>query len=457
MDEKYQFIHLSDIHFGLGIRGNSPLYKDIRNEVLRDCKDIANKIGPANAIIITGDIAYSGKDREYESARKWLNELCSAIECPVESIFVIPGNHDVDRDMCEPEIIALHDFLRTAALNNLEGKLTQFQKAERANIMLLEKLRAYLDFARPYSCDFHSLGKLYWTYPIPEINSKRICIVGLNSILVSDPNDSEGNLILGRSQYTTGLERGDDIEYIALLHHPLNWFRDKDDATSYLHSRARIILNGHTHDFYARCVEHENGFKQVESCSGAVTHPGGNYEYHYDWLNISIKDHDELLQLKVKVYPRVWSSTNTKFSAHNVVGGIFKEFLIDLPRPRETSVSIEPVPVTPHHIESLIESSLDNAVDTSIQTNDDPQVEKHYRRIQYLFWQKLEAAQRKQILIDLNIIPEVNDELTQTLERHALDTAKGLNKLHLLWDEVMTYLLEEQQEPNPFKETRKEG
>jgi hypothetical protein len=44
-------------------------------------------------------VAFAGKAAEYDFAYEWLErELCPAAGCMIENVFVIPGNHDVDRN-----------------------------------------------------------------------------------------------------------------------------------------------------------------------------------------------------------------------------------------------------------------------------------------------------------------------------------------------------------------------
>ncbi|MFI5305232.1 MAG: hypothetical protein ACHQYP_10620, partial [Nitrospiria bacterium] len=70
-------------------------------------------------------------------------------------------------------------------------------------------------------------------------------LLGLNSVQVSDKQDAIGNMILGNAQYT--LETQSNVEYVVMLHHPLEWFKDSDIAKTYLNSRARVIIVGHKH------------------------------------------------------------------------------------------------------------------------------------------------------------------------------------------------------------------
>jgi 3',5'-cyclic AMP phosphodiesterase CpdA len=94
------FLHLSDIHFKKTEVGqpDDPNLA-LRSDLIRDVRQMRKEIGkPADGILLTGDIAFAGRAEEYGFAYKWLEEkLCPEAGCEIDGVFVIPGNHDVDR------------------------------------------------------------------------------------------------------------------------------------------------------------------------------------------------------------------------------------------------------------------------------------------------------------------------------------------------------------------------
>ena len=94
------FLHLSDIHFKRTDIGEpDDPNKALRSDIIKDVKRMRQVIGrAADGILLTGDIAFAGHPGEYDFASRWLEEeLCPAAGCKAENVFVIPGNHDVDR------------------------------------------------------------------------------------------------------------------------------------------------------------------------------------------------------------------------------------------------------------------------------------------------------------------------------------------------------------------------
>jgi 3',5'-cyclic AMP phosphodiesterase CpdA len=91
------FLHLSDIHFR---KNTDTLYdasKNLRDELEADAERNSKELGGIHAILVSGDIAFSGHEDEYKIAHGWLQRLCAKVGCPLENVWVIPGNHDVDR------------------------------------------------------------------------------------------------------------------------------------------------------------------------------------------------------------------------------------------------------------------------------------------------------------------------------------------------------------------------
>ena len=65
------------------------------------CKQIQNSRTQglsADFILVTGDLAFSGKVSEYDLVAKFIDALCTASCVPKERVFCIPGNHDIDRN-----------------------------------------------------------------------------------------------------------------------------------------------------------------------------------------------------------------------------------------------------------------------------------------------------------------------------------------------------------------------
>ncbi len=88
--------HFSDIHFNRRHIDRWDPDEDLRREVVRDLERVTDKAGPADAVLITGDIAFSGQHNEYAALRGWLGKVAELACHDPGAVLMVPGNHDVD-------------------------------------------------------------------------------------------------------------------------------------------------------------------------------------------------------------------------------------------------------------------------------------------------------------------------------------------------------------------------
>lgn len=93
------FVHVSDIHFGQEKDDRVYIHDDVKQQLIVDARDVVATIGhgSAHGILVTGDIAQSGKSSEYEVAGRWLDELAASVGVEPHRVQMVPGNHDLDR------------------------------------------------------------------------------------------------------------------------------------------------------------------------------------------------------------------------------------------------------------------------------------------------------------------------------------------------------------------------
>ena len=89
------WLHISDIH----LRAGNEWSQDVVLKAM--CRNILEQREAgtgADFILVTGDIAFSGKSEEYDLAEKFFDDLQAASGVLKGRIFCIAGNHDIDRD-----------------------------------------------------------------------------------------------------------------------------------------------------------------------------------------------------------------------------------------------------------------------------------------------------------------------------------------------------------------------
>lgn len=444
MAQSFRFVHLSDIHFGQEGTGPFGPHDDVRRELLRDCRVMRESLGAADGILVSGDQAYAGKREEYVRAAAWIDSLAEVVGCDPElAIRVIPGNHDVDRDKINWFGTTAHERLRNTPSTKLEQELRQLALAAEDANPLLPKLSEYRQFASRYGCDFEPPERLSWR-KIYELDAHhRFAILGLTSVLVCDHNDGKDKMILGSNQYI--FEREDDVEIIVMVHHPLAWFKDQQDAQPYI-DRARLILTGHEHLLRVSKEITDAGDEFLHVSAGATNPPETTlpYPYRYNWMELSLKVIDEKTQvLQVSVHPRVWEQSRTMFvpDQNRLNGRHSVSFDLTCPHYKR--------PLAAAHVEA---GSGSAAPVGEVGAMPDDHTALDYQRLQHFFWSYIgDWKDRIQLLVSLDLLPDTQSQpIPHTLERMALERARDGGKMHALWDEVMKHVPIMKRKPNPF-------
>ena len=99
-----RILHLSDVHFGQTIRnGTNWRLRRVLGKAWEKNLGEIREDGKPDLICFTGDIAYSGQPSEYAEATLFFDELLTRLGVDKSCLFVVPGNHDVARDVNKPE------------------------------------------------------------------------------------------------------------------------------------------------------------------------------------------------------------------------------------------------------------------------------------------------------------------------------------------------------------------
>ena len=95
-----RILHLSDVHFGQTDRsGTAWRLRRVLGTAWEENLKAILVDGKPDLICFTGDIAFSGKETEYNEATLFFDELLTRLGVDKSCLFVVPGNHDVDRNI----------------------------------------------------------------------------------------------------------------------------------------------------------------------------------------------------------------------------------------------------------------------------------------------------------------------------------------------------------------------
>lgn len=106
MPSRFKILHISDLHFGK-IVGHSTEFKHgfrLENGISQFVKYCVQNLNAHNCrpdfIVVSGDLVSDGSDPEqHKTATKNLRELCNQLNFKdLSKVFIVPGNHDVDRN-----------------------------------------------------------------------------------------------------------------------------------------------------------------------------------------------------------------------------------------------------------------------------------------------------------------------------------------------------------------------
>lgn len=317
--KRLRFVHLSDIHFNSQSAsfGFDP-DREIRNALKRDLAEMRARLGSADAILVSGDIAYAGKAEEFANAALWLDELCCEAGCGIEDVLLCPGNHDVDREVLRqnPLIDDGHEAVRRGTTfydkdHALESRLVQPQ----ARTLFYEPIAAYNEFAARYQCAFFADADTYVCERDFILNDgSTLRVRGINSTLLSGPSDMEGRLFLGSRAWTLPSHAG--VEYLVMAHHPPSWLADRTDAERAFDGHARIQLFGHEHD--QRVAP---GRDWIKLFAGSINphRSESNWQPGYNIVEVWVESTTERL-LKVEVHARAWQGSPPQFRVIEDVG-----------------------------------------------------------------------------------------------------------------------------------------
>ena len=237
-----QWLHLSDFHTGKDNFGQEQLFSSI----LKFIQEKANGGCIPDFVFLTGDIANRGKSIEYQKFfDNFLVPLDSILaKQGIAKTFIVPGNHDVDRDKSNQ---ADWHHILTRFPRLLDPTETALQDRQ----YLLERFNSFSAFD-PSLTQGKWLSNPSGTFShFTRINTVKIGILGINTAWLCQDNADEGKLTPGKGMVEKGLESIQDCDVkIVLGHHSIDWFR-KEDKRSILSLFAKnqvIYLHGDQHE-----------------------------------------------------------------------------------------------------------------------------------------------------------------------------------------------------------------
>ncbi len=436
------FLHLSDLHFTTTDAGTQ-FDRDtrIRAAILDDL----GKDGRTNfdAILISGDIAYHGQAEEFVRAGKWFEEVRTKVNVPVEAVYVIPGNHDINQ---------VH-VAQTSMLFDAHERIRGFQDVNQRDENLQKKLQdTSYDFLLPLTefCNFAaergcptSTQKLAWVSQLEtRLNDgTSVRLHGLNSALISDEGDRRSNLLVGPYQLNHLAVQNDCVN-VVMCHHPSSWLIDGNEVDDVFRRHAQIVLTGHEHN--SRCFQQGSGLR---ICAGAV-HPSrgeGEWQPSYNVIHLTVENSTRRT-LITRVETRYWHKTDLVFVRYFYSGNDgLHEHRQDLParvvaQDRVALDNGQAVITSPTVLIPV--SAPDNELNLAFAAS---------RRRLIVHFFRLGVITRYNVADSLDIWDESDESFQgQAKWTRVFDRAEKADKFHELWNAIAKSDQSLIGQPNPF-------
>lgn len=330
-----RWLHLSDFHTGKDGYGQSRLFQYILEHVK---SRVDSGLAP-HIVFITGDIANKGQgDQYWEFNENFLLPLISLLPNETQNqVYLIPGNHDVDRN--QTRAVQTYDILVKVSEFLDPDDRGQFHRKQ----AVIPRFQAYAEN------DMTSTGE-HWLFSPRGVfdnnnlsfGGKKIGVLGINTAWLSCSDYDRHKLSAGKPLLEDGLEKIRDCDFKFVLgHHPLEWFLDEelDPVRSLLGKHNVIYLYGHMHKGRAK-YEEGAGYPFLALQSGACFQARENdlWINRFMWCELNLETRE------ISVEPLQWSRDNHEWALDSLA---FPEkyrrrdrWILSVPSP--TSVEIRP-------------------------------------------------------------------------------------------------------------------
>ncbi|KAF6561244.1 metallophosphoesterase [Paenibacillus sp. EKM202P] len=230
------FIQISDIHHHFS---NYDSLK-MRMMLVRYLKELSQGTR-FDFVLITGDLCDKGAGFNNEII-DFLDLILSSLNLTRKDIFIVPGNHDLKRNV--PRKYVIEGIKASLSKDELDEALN----TEDTKGILLESFKDFFEFYKEYT------GEEYPRESLHFIKTKGNCnIIHLNTCLTAYTSKEEGTLLIGRQKLIgclSALKSDSSKINIAIGHHTIDCFHP-DEVTSIVANfddfGIDMYLSGHVH------------------------------------------------------------------------------------------------------------------------------------------------------------------------------------------------------------------
>jgi Leucine-rich repeat (LRR) protein/predicted MPP superfamily phosphohydrolase len=314
MTRKLTWLHLSDLH---ARKRDDWDAREIKEKLVQDLKfmQAAHGLRP-DLIFFTGDLAFGAAGTEmmeqYKLVRDFLDSIRKAFdpEIPIRDIYLVPGNHDIDREEITPEQT---EWLRHKH-RKLDDIIAAMRDGKKQWRTWMERLENYRNFLISYGLTHLTPDDphLIWA-DAREIEGLRVGIAGLNSAWSCANDEDKAKLWFGVDWQIAQVKQNmGDVDFaFVLAHHPGNWFTEHEDpkVMRRLRQEFHIVLHGHEHQEW---VEPDTEGRMILSAGACYQSTWMDNGYNFGSIDLD--------QRTGGIHLRQWDSAGCGWVPRNIAG-----------------------------------------------------------------------------------------------------------------------------------------
>nr|NIQ82925.1 hypothetical protein [Anaerolineae bacterium] len=297
MSRTITWLHISDLHAGKpGVEWDA---KRVTTTLIADLKRMASKHGlRPDFIFFTGDAAFGQigshanetLSRQFKIAAEFFNKVRQAFSprIPIQNIFLVPGNHDVNRKVVVESqtswLDSQKDPAKITAVIERGKKSPEWQR-------YMKRLGAYRAFLKANG--FHHLlqdpHRLVYHVIRRTKADVDVCIGGFNTAWSCCREKEKSLLWMGSKWQTAQLDfgLGESGVSIVLMHHSPDWLTEweAEEFSRDLEREFKFTLHGHEHDAWV--TTNDKGHTRI---AAGACYQRSDKENGYNFVCLNIEE-----------------------------------------------------------------------------------------------------------------------------------------------------------------------
>lgn len=307
-DKKIRILHISDIHYS---NNNKDAFERMVKAPFLEFIKEKNEEKQIDIICLTGDLinqgtgGFTSTEEAFSNFDKnFLSPLIDVLTIDKQSIFICPGNHDVNRELDKDD----ENEIRQRLTSKAEIKKSICEQRTIENHKGINRMLPFKRYEEAfYKDNINSKISYFDSYHARNINNVKLGILSVNTAWRCFNDDSK--IILGINQIQDNYPKIQDNDFnILISHYIIDKCSDIDTMTENIITNFNLCCYGHTHSSGSASVNDSRNRKTVISGSKGLipsnwTEENKNYENGFSIIDIDLRSND----ISVIVSPYTYS------------------------------------------------------------------------------------------------------------------------------------------------------